>query len=49
MESHAIANKNTGTSKTEMVAAVTAMLPYIGFPRSLQALNAINKAYEHQF
>lgn len=49
MESHAVANKNTGTSKTEMVAAVTAMLPYIGFPRSLQALNAINKAYEHQF
>ena len=49
MESHAVANKNTGTSKTEMVAAVTAMLPYIGFPRSLQALNAINKAYEHHF
>lgn len=43
--SHAKGNKNLGTSKTEMVAAVTAMLPYIGFPRSLNAMTVINEAY----
>lgn len=42
---HAIGNKNSGTSKTEMVAAVTAMLPWIGIPKSLNALNVINEAY----
>lgn len=45
LQSHAVANKNVGTSKTEMVAAVTAMLPWIGFPRSLNALTVINNAY----
>lgn len=48
MRSHALGNKRAGTSKQEMVGAVTAVLPYIGFPRALNALNAINEAYsEH--
>lgn len=47
--SHAKGNKNVGTSKSEMVAAVTAMLPHIGFPRALQAIEAINEAYAHKF
>ncbi len=45
MCSHAYGNKNVGNSKEYMVAAVTAMIPYIGFPRALNALTAINKAY----
>lgn len=45
LRSHTLGNKNVGTSKTEMVAAVTAMLPYIGFPRSLNALAIINEVY----
>ena len=45
MLAHAKGNKRVGTSKQEMVGAVTAMLPYIGFPRALNALNAINDAY----
>lgn len=45
MRAHAKANRRVGTSKQEIVGAVTAMLPYIGFPRSLNALNAINDAY----
>lgn len=45
MELHAKANFRVGTSKQEMVGAVTAMLPYIGFPRAFQALNAVNAAY----
>jgi hypothetical protein len=31
-----------------MVAAVTAMLPWIGFPRSLNAINIINDAYSEK-
>ncbi len=45
MELHAKANFRVGTSKQEMVGAVTAMLPYIGFPRAFHALNAVNAAY----
>lgn len=46
METHAKANKHVGNSKAKMVAAVTAMIPYIGFPRTLLALDAINAAYD---
>lgn len=45
MELHAKSNKRVGTSKQEMVGAVTAMLPYIGFPRAFAALNVINATY----
>ena len=46
MELHARANKHVGNSKAKMVAAVTAMIPYIGFPRTLLALDAINLVYD---
>lgn len=45
---HAQACKRLNTTKQEMVGAVTAMLPYIGFPRSFNALNAINEAYSEK-
>ncbi len=48
LRTHAIGCKNTKISKAEMVAAVTAMLPWIGFPRSLTALNVINDAYNER-
>jgi len=48
MRAHAKGNKRVGTSKQEIVGAVTAMLPYIGFPRALNALNAINDAYGNE-
>ena len=48
LRQHAIGCKNTKISKAEMVAAVTAMLPWIGFPRSLTALNVINDAYNER-
>lgn len=45
---HAIGCKNVGITKPEMVAAITAVLPWIGFPRSLSALKIVNDAYsEH--
>lgn len=46
VKAHVKGSMNVGTTKEEMVAAVTAMLPYIGFPRALNALNAINEVYK---
>lgn len=46
---HAKANKRVGTSKKEMVGAITAIPPYIGFPRAFNALNAVNEAYSEKF
>lgn len=48
MVTYAHACKRLGTTKQEMVGAVTAMLPYIGFPRSFNGLNAINEAYSEK-
>ena len=48
LRTHAIGCKNTNITKKEMVAAVTAMIPWIGFPRSLTALNIINDAYSER-
>ena len=48
LRTHAIGCKNTKITKKEMVAAVTAMLPWIGFPRSLGAINVINDAYSEK-
>lgn len=45
LESHAFGCRNMEISKTEMVAVLTGMLPYIGFPKTLNALTAINKGY----
>lgn len=40
--------KNLNISKSEMVAAATAILPWIGFPRTLNAISAINEAYNEK-
>ncbi|MBQ0048103.1 MAG: carboxymuconolactone decarboxylase family protein [Prevotellaceae bacterium] len=48
LESHAFGCKNMEISKTEMVAVLTGMLPYIGFPKTLNALTAVNKAYPEE-
>lgn len=45
LESHGHGCRNMNISKTEMVAVLTGMLPYIGFPKTLNALTAVNKAY----
>ena len=48
LESHAVGCRNQNISKTEMVAVLTGMLPYIGFPKTLNALTAINKGYPEE-
>lgn len=42
--SHAAANLNLGNDTAFLVAVVSQCLPYIGYPRSLNALSAIDKA-----
>lgn len=44
--SHAKGNMNMGNDKDFLVRVVSQCLPYIGYPRSLNAINCINKAAE---
>lgn len=46
MRAHASANKRCGNDKAKMVAAITAIIPYIGFPRSMNAISIINEVFE---
>ena len=40
-KAHAAANLSVGNTKQTLIAAITSCLPYIGYPRSLNALNCI--------
>lgn len=42
VRSHVGANISVGNSRQDLLNALTVMLPYIGYPRSLNALTAIN-------
>lgn len=43
---HAKGNMNMGNDKNFLIKVVSQCLPYIGYPRSLNAINCINKAAE---
>lgn len=43
---HAKGNMNMGNDKEFLIKVVSQCLPYIGYPRSLNALACINKAAE---
>lgn len=43
-KAHAAGNISVGNSKQNLVDALAAMLPYIGFPRTLNGLAAVNAA-----
>lgn len=45
-KAHAAANISVGNSKQNLVDALAAMLPYIGFPRTLNGLTAVNAAVQ---
>lgn len=47
-KAHAAANISVGNSKQNLVDALAAMLPYIGFPRTLNGLAAVNAAVPEQ-
>ena len=42
VKAHAQGNAHVGNSKQQLIDVLTQMLPYIGFPRTLNALNCVN-------
>lgn len=40
---HVAGNLNVGNGRDVMVDAVTQLVPYIGYPRTLNAISAINE------
>lgn len=46
LTAHAKGNMNLGNDKDFLIRVVSQCLPYIGYPRSLNAVNCINKAAE---
>ncbi len=46
LTSHAAANMRIGNDKTFLINIVSQCLPFIGYPRSLNALSCVNKAAE---
>ena len=47
LTAHAAANVRIGNDKQFLISVVSQCLPYIGYPRSLNALACINKAAEN--
>ena len=43
LKGHIQGNLNIGNDRAKLIAVVTALVPYIGYPRSLNALNAIDE------
>lgn len=46
LAAHAKGNMNLGNDKDFLVRVVSQCLPYIGYPRSLNAISCVNKAAE---
>jgi 4-carboxymuconolactone decarboxylase len=43
VRSHVLGNKNVGNDKETLITAITHCLPYMGFPRTLNALACVNE------
>lgn len=48
LKAHIQANINVGNSKETIISALTECVPYIGFPRSLNAMKAMNEVFATQ-
>ncbi len=44
LTAHAAGNMNLGTDRDYLIRVVSQILPYIGYPRSLNAISCVNKA-----
>ncbi|MFE5211616.1 carboxymuconolactone decarboxylase family protein [Streptomyces sp. NPDC056600] len=42
VQGHVAANLNVGNTRAQLVAVLTGLLPFIGYPRTLNALSAVN-------
>lgn len=47
LTSHAMANMKVGNDKEFLISIVSECLPFIGYPRSLNAINCVNEAYKN--
>ena len=45
---HAVGNMKVGNDKAFLIKVISQCLPYIGYPRSLNALTCVNKAAEQE-
>jgi alkylhydroperoxidase/carboxymuconolactone decarboxylase family protein YurZ len=43
VRAHVAANLNVGNGRPELIGVITAVLPFIGYPRALNALAAVNE------
>ena len=43
MKGHIAGNVNVGNGKETLLAVVTQLLPYIGYPRTLNAISCLNE------
>jgi 4-carboxymuconolactone decarboxylase len=43
LKGHVQGNLNVGNSKETLLSVVTQLVPYIGYPRSLNAIRCINE------
>lgn len=48
LTSHAAANMKIGNDKKFLIAVISQCLPYIGYPRSLNALRCVNEAVSNE-
>ena len=46
LTAHALANMKVGNDKNFLIKIISQCLPFIGYPRSLNALKCVNDAYE---
>ena len=42
-KAHTAANLSVGNTKADLIAVITTCLPYIGYPRTLNALSCVNE------
>jgi len=48
LTSHTRGNINLGKSKEYMLEVITVCMPYIGYPKTLNAISVINSVYDEQ-
>ena len=48
LKGHILGNVNVGNDRKRILGAVTTMIPYIGFPRTLNALACVNEIVPYQ-
>ena len=48
LKGHIVGNRNSGNDRSVLLSAVTQLLTYIGYPRTLNAIKCINEILPEQ-